>query len=306
VVIIESSYRRSRHNKSKVPTRNIIFGVLLLAVFILVVLSLVQYLSGRALHSEIDELKESVRQLEQENETLQRQYEEILEENITLREENHMLRSSKIITHGDRDSNKVALTIDDGGRSDLVDIALQSLAEENTRATFFVLGTWLELEPDVWRQIVEEGHELGNHTYSHRYLTDMNTDEINAELALWQELADKAVGRSYKTYFFRPPGLEGFHENQSEQRNQYLEIVAEKGMFVTLWDVDHFYGLGGGNMPAERITDYVLDKAQSGSIILLHCRENDLAALPAIIQGLRDQGLEPCSLSELLLNGFAT
>jgi peptidoglycan-N-acetylglucosamine deacetylase len=306
VVIIESSYRRSRHNKSKVPIRNIIFGVLLLAVFILVVLSLVQYLSGRALHSEFDELKESVRQLEQENETLQRQHDEIMDENRTLREENHMLRSSKIITHGNRDSNKVALTIDDGGRSDLVESALQYLAEENTKATFFVLGTWLELEPEVWRRVVEEGHELGNHTYSHRYFSDMNDDEISTEMALWQELADKAIGRSYKTYFFRPPGLEGFHDAQSEERSHYLELIAEKGMFVTLWDVDHFYGLGGGNMPAERIAEYVLDEAQRGSIILLHCRENDLAALPSIIRGLRDEGLEPCSLSEMLLHGFAT
>jgi len=304
--MIEGSYRRSRHNKSKVPSRTLIFAALVVVILILGVISLIQFFSGRSLRSEIEEIREGITQLEEENKSLQHQYNEILEENETLRKENHMLRSSEVISHGSRDSGKVALTIDDGGRSDIMEPVLQCLAEENTRATFFVLGTWLELEPELWSRVVEEGHDLGNHTYSHRYLTDMNTDEINAELDLWQELANEAVGRSYKTYFFRPPGLEGFYENQSEQRSQYLDIVADKGMFVTLWDVDHFYGLGGGNMPAERIAEYVVDNARSGSIILLHCRENDLAALPAIIRGLRDEGLEPCSLSELLLHGYTS
>jgi peptidoglycan-N-acetylglucosamine deacetylase len=297
----EIYYGRSRKKKNKSGLRFLLFFILLLTLAVLGFFSFTQYLALQALRSDLREVKEQLDLVEEENRMLWEQYDTVVEENEKLREENLMLRSSSVIRSGIRETNKVAITIDDGYGNTLILQALEYLRNHDVRATFFTLGVCIKNEPDIWRQAVEEGHELANHTYSHRYLTTMSDEEIIGELNSWQKEVDKALGYSYSTHYFRPPGMDGFVDSQAARTKHYLDIVANKGMIAVLWDVDHFSGLGTGSAAPDQIKDYVLTNARGGSIVLLHFKDNDIAALPHIITGLRQRGLEPCSLSELLL-----
>ncbi len=294
-------YNRSRQPKKKSSLRIFIFLFLLAAVAALAVFSLSQYMAVQTLQAKLNSLEERLGQVEEENKMLWQLRDDLYEENKRLREENKMLRSSTVIEHGNRKINKVAITIDDGTSADLMHKTLDHLKNHNVKATLFPMGSWVEREPEAWQRAVKEGHELGNHTYSHAFLTTISEEKVKEELIRWEESVEEALGFAYKTLFFRPPGMDGFTSTQSNQKQRLMEIIGEKGMFTILWDVELVYALRNEVSTPERITQHVLDNARGGSIILLHFTENDIAALPSILTGLRARGLEPCSLSELLL-----
>ncbi len=294
-------YNRSRQPKKKSSLRIFIFLFLLAAVAALAVFSLSQYMAVQTLQAKLNSLEERLGQVEEENKMLWQLHDDLYEENKRLREENKMLRSSTVIEHGNREINKVAITIDDGTSADLMHKTLDHLKNHNVKATLFPMGSWVEREPEAWQRAVKEGHELGNHTYSHAFLTTISEEKVKEELIRWEESVEEALGFAYKTLFFRPPGMDGFTSTQSNQKQRLMEIIGEKGMFTILWDVELVYALRNEVSTPERITQHVLDNARGGSIILLHFTENDIAALPSILTGLRARGLEPCSLSELLL-----
>lgn len=294
-------YNRSRQPKKKSSLRIFIFLFLLAAVAALAFFSLSQYMAVQTLQAKLNSLEERFEQVEEENKMLWQLHDDLYEENTRLREENKMLRSSTVIEHGSRDINKVAITIDDGTSAYLMHKTLDHLKNHNVKATLFPMGSWVEREPEAWQRAVKEGHELGNHTYSHAFLTTVSEEKAREELNRWEDAVEEALGYAYKTPFFRPPGMDGFTSTQSSQAQRLMEIIGEKGMFTILWDVELVYALRNEVSTPERITQHVLDNARGGSIVLLHFTENDIAALPAILTGLRERGLEPCSLRELLL-----
>jgi peptidoglycan/xylan/chitin deacetylase (PgdA/CDA1 family) len=217
------------------------------------------------------------------------------------------LEAGKIYRNGDRNSNKVAITIDDGGNPERVRKALDYLKQTNTKATLFPIGQVVEANPGVWRRAVREGHELGNHTYSHRHMTSLTEKRILEEMTLWQKAVDNCLGYPFEAFFFRPPGMAGFTPNVNVA--YYRQLVARQNMIVALWDIEVYYDLYsqgglrrlGDDITPQRLANYVVSKARGGSIILLHFNHTDIEALPLIIHGLRRKGLEPVTLSELLL-----
>lgn len=297
--------RTAKQPKSKKGMRAFLFILLILAVLVFAVFSLVQYLSINNLQKELETIKENLADLSEENSYLKQRYDEISEENEKLRQDNHMLRSSNVISYGRRETSKVAITIDDGAGPELVEETLKHLREGNVKATFFPMGSWVERHPEIWAKAVKEGHELGNHTYSHAFLTTISEERVKEELGKWQEAVDQALGYSYNTFFFRPPGMDGFTSLNSNKTKQLQTIIADHGMVPILWDVELVYALRNEIATTSRITQHVLSSAGPGSIVLLHFTPNDIEALPGIISGLRSRGLEPCSLRELLLDGFA-
>ncbi len=298
---MENRYNNRPRKKKKPVLLLLIIFLLLLGTAGLGFLSITQYLALQSLESERDQFEERLTRIEADNKKLTRENEKLREENDELTEENHMLRSSTIVNYGNRDTNLVAITIDDGAGAALMNQTLDYLKEHDVQATLFPMGLWVDREPEVRRRAVEEGHELGNHTYSHAFLTNISEDQIREELDGWQKSVDEALGYSYRTLFFRPPGMYGFTSAESSRTKRYQEIIADKGMFTVLWDVELVYALRNDAYTPERITQHVMQNARGGSIVLLHFTPSDIAALPAIISGLRSRGLEPCSLSELLL-----
>ncbi len=297
-----------RHSKKTSSLKIFIFLVLIALVALLGFFSATQFITAQSLQNQLKSLDQKIDQLQEEQSEMQNKYDEIYEENERLREENQqlheenkMMRSESLIEHGNRETDKVAITIDDGG-SEAVNLrALDYLRELGVSATLFPTGQNVEAYPESWKRAVQEGHELGNHTYSHPFLSNLSEERVREELSGWQEAVDNVLGEAYHTLFFRPPYGDGFLAGQDYQRERLQPIVAEEGMFPIMWDVELVYALRNEAYTASRITEHVLQNARGGSIVLLHFTEADIEALPNIIHGLRERGLEPCSLRELLL-----
>ncbi|MEW5783544.1 MAG: polysaccharide deacetylase family protein [Bacillota bacterium] len=236
-----------------------------------------------------------------------------VEKNEHLRWEIFFLRHDQLkgglFYHGDRSGNRVSITIDDGYSPEMVEQALDICLDLGVQATFFPVGLSLEAYPALWKRAVREGHELGNHTYSHRYLTALTADEIFREITQWHNAAEYALGQPYHAVFFRPPGMAGFSES-SRQAEYFRSIIASHKMITVLWDIETVYTLysrsgpqrAGGNPSPLSTASYITREARGGSIILLHFVGGDVEALPEIIRGLTAKGLQPVTLSELLFS----
>ena len=104
---------------------------------------------------------------------------------------------------GNQRSDQVALTFDDGPDSEWTPKILDILKEHQVLATFFIVGSSAESHPDLIQRILEEGHELGNHTFTHPNLSDISDHQIRLELNATRRLLEGLTGRSL--LFFRPP-----------------------------------------------------------------------------------------------------
>lgn len=188
--------------------------------------------------------------------------------------------------HGTRSESRVALTFDDGYRIANVQQIVRILRDLGAPATFFPAGEAVERAPALWADIARD-FPLGNHTYAHRDLTTLTPADMEDEL-IRATLALESGSQRPIIPLMRPP---------YGARNSTVAAVADQlGLGIALWDIDTF---DWRSMPPEAIRDRAL-AATNGSIILLHDYPNTVAALPAIIRGLRKRGYTLVSLDELL------
>ena len=187
----------------------------------------------------------------------------------------------------------VALTFDDGPSDQFTEQILQVLSEQDVKATFFVTGKALARNPGAGEQIVEQGHELGNHSYRHKRMVLKSFGFVKTEI----EETDRLIreGGYEGNIHFRSPG-----GKKLIVLPYYLWWSGRKNIF---WDVAP-EGYSGTPDDAQRIVEQVLADTRPGSIILLHVmaknRPASREALPGIIQGLREQGYRFVTVSELL------
>ncbi len=169
----------------------------------------------------------------------------------------------------------VYLTFDDGPIPEITPWVIRLLKDENIKASFFCVGENVQKYPEVFQQVLEEGHSAGNHTFNHMQgLKSENNDYITNI-----EKADKLIGTS----LFRPP--HGFLK-----RSQY-HLLREKYRIV-MWDVlsrdfDH-------RISATKVYNNVMNFVRPGSVIIFHdslkAEENMKKALPEVIRSLKKQG----------------
>ena len=198
-----------------------------------------------------------------------------------------------MVTRVETSSPVVALTFDDGPRPGFTQEILAILREQGVRATFFVIGQALEKNLEEGRRIVAEGHELGNHSYSHTHMVGRSYAFVRDEIERTDELI-RAAGYEGEVHF-RPP-----YCKRLIVLPYYLHI---NGRTTILMDVEpESYPEIAAD--AERIVSHVLDETRPGSIILLHVmnerRGETMKAVPEIIEGLRNQGYTFVTVSELL------
>ena len=196
------------------------------------------------------------------------------------------------------DERVFTLTFDDGPDARYTSRILDILKTKHVPATFFVVGAQAEKSPDTLRRMYAEGHEIGNHTYSHKneYLT--SESRFALELNLTQRIIEDAVGRS--TTLFRSPynadsDLRTREAVESVQRPQELGYVTVgERIDPRDWEAKS----------DKEIVDVVMRDKDLGKVILLHDgggdREATIQALPALIDRLRSEGYRFVSLSELL------
>lgn len=259
------------------------------------------------IQGEIDSATSRVASMQRLRSILDDEREAVIDLGRELLEENDFLRRAIVVSRVACDGcAKVAITIDDGGSRHRTELALRILREEGVTATLFPTGNAIVANPDLYRQAVAEGHELGNHTYSHSFLTTSTEADNHEQIRAWQEAVDSMLGYHYDTVWFRPPGGAGFRGGVCH--GGYCETVAANGLITAMWSVETVYALYkesgprvmGARPTAGDVARYILRQSGEGSIILLHFSTLDIAALRAVIRGLREMGLEPVTLTELV------
>ncbi len=189
------------------------------------------------------------------------------------------------------DSEKaIALTFDDGPWPIYTEQVLDILKEQDIKATFFLIGQHLKNHPEIAQKVVEAGHALGNHTWSHQY------HNVPREIAA-QEIEDTAAliyeKTGCNTKWFRPPG--------GVLTNGLNDYALSQNYAVAMWSSDareSFFSSSGA------LVNNVLNSAKPGGIVLLHDGGGDrsatVQALPIIITELKQQGYKFVTLPELL------
>jgi len=206
-------------------------------------------------------------------------------------------RKGVVYWHGDSTQNKIALTFDDGPQDVYTPQILDILKKYGVKATFFLIGKNVEAFPGVAKRIAQEGHCIGNHTYSHPDLVLKTKEHIRLELQKTEEAIYNATG--IKPYLFRPPyGAD----------NHWVALEVENlGYVIIQWSVS---GLNGRNdLQFDKLAQKVITNTKNGSIILLHDgnrlsnkidRSQIIKALPIIIETLQQQGYQFVTIPELL------
>lgn len=187
----------------------------------------------------------------------------------------------------------IALTFDAGPGKDTPHL-LDVLKEKQVPATFFLLGKkHVDRHPEVVKRIADEGHEVANHTWTHRILTDLEAEEVRDELSRTQEAIEKITGR--RPTLMRPP--------QGRTDGTVSEVSRELGLAQILWSVTaKDYSTTDSTLIRQRI----LDGAQGDGIILLHdIYDGTVPAVPGIIDELKRRGFTFVTVPQLLAPGQA-
>jgi peptidoglycan-N-acetylglucosamine deacetylase len=198
---------------------------------------------------------------------------------------------------------KIAITFDDGPDPRWTPRILDILKEKNVPATFFVIGVDASQAPDLLKREYAEGHDIGNHTYTHPNFDEISKTQIRWELNLTQRLIESIIG--VKSILFRPPfGID--HQPEYAEEVAQLPVAQDMGYLIVGQKIDpHDWQLHDGKqMPAKDLVEAVLRQADDGNIVLFHDgggdRTQTVEALPQVIDALRKQGFQFVSVPDLI------
>lgn len=182
---------------------------------------------------------------------------------------------------------KIALTFDDGPHPYYTEQLLDGLKKRGVKATFFVTGEHAELHPEVIKRMSEEGHLIGNHTYSHMQLRAGNKEDFKAELIKTNEIITGITGE--EVLYVRPPY--GSWDKSFE---------TELNMFPVLWTVDP---LDWCSTNVDRITQKIISKVGENDIILMHdYYPSTITAALEVVDELQKEGYEFVTVEEILFD----
>ncbi|MCK1994814.1 polysaccharide deacetylase family protein [Peribacillus muralis] len=179
----------------------------------------------------------------------------------------------------------IALTFDDGPHPSHTMSILKDLEKYDAHATFFVLGNRVQHYPEVLQKMLEQGNEIGNHSWDHPQLTRLDNEKIKGQIQSTQDAIDQATGS--EPSLIRPP-YGAINDNVREDMDD-LKVV--------LWDIDPE---DWKYRNEKKIVNNVMSKAKDGKVILMHdIYQTSAAAAGKIIQQLHDKGYQMVTISEL-------
>lgn len=192
-----------------------------------------------------------------------------------------------------RDDNKISISFDAAWGGDKTLGILDLLDEYNIKTTFFLVDIWTQKYPELVKEIVARGHEIGNHSTSHPQMSKLNETQIAKEL---NTQADNVLAiAGVRPVLFRPP--------YGDYNNRVITTARAQGFVPIQWSVD---SLDWKNRGAQEIINRAT-KVKSGDIVLFH---NDsqyiLDALPAVLKYYAENGYSVVPISEILLTGETT
>lgn len=198
-------------------------------------------------------------------------------------------------TKGSAEEPNIALTFNISWGDEKVHDILETLKDENVKATFFLSGEWAERHPAIIEKITEDGHEIGMLGYRYKSYLDQDIEEVRRDLFHAQEVFGK-LGFEDMKLLRTPSG----HFNE-----EVLDLAKSMGFEVVHWNVSP----NDWDKPVtEEIVDEVMKNTTNGDIILLHASDSATRTAPAletILPGLKNKGLEFVPISELISQAHA-
>ncbi|HRN87150.1 glycosyltransferase [Hyphomicrobium sp.] len=219
---------------------------------------------------------------------------------ITSQRIQELPKSLTITRWGHNRDKLLALTFDDGPSSNYTPRILKILRDKGVKATFFVVGANAALESSILRDIYNDGHDIGNHTFTHPNLSSIGTTQLDLELNATQRVLEAKLGIG--TRLFRPPFNKDAEPSTRDEARTLISAAALGYISIGLQIDPLDWERPGTQKIVERTIEYA--ETQSGNIILLHDaggdREQTVEALPEIIDRLSEKGYRFVALHELL------
>lgn len=186
------------------------------------------------------------------------------------------------------DDKKIAVTFDSAwDDTDLTEV-LKALDDYGCKATFFVVGDFLDNYPDRVKEMYEKGHEIANHSDTHPHPNSLSREQMIKEMEDCDKKIKNITGQ--KDVLFRAP--------YGEYNSLLVQTCKDTGRFCIQWDVD---SLDWKGLTADMIVKRVMERVKNGSVILLHNgTENTAKALPELLCQLKNQGYEFVTVSDLI------
>ncbi|GGE25098.1 hypothetical protein GCM10011571_29080 [Marinithermofilum abyssi] len=192
------------------------------------------------------------------------------------------------IYRGNEQKPMAALMINVAWGTEHLPEMLDILAREKVSATFFLDGSWLKKHPEMARELVRRGHEIGNHAYSHPLMSGLSTGAIHREIAKTEALIEQTTGLNSR--FFAPPAGD-FNDAVVKEADKF-------GMKTVLWTVDTVDWKKTST--PKWMVNRVKKGVGKGSLVLMHPTDRTAAALPKIIRTVKHKGIKLGTVSEVL------
>ena len=194
----------------------------------------------------------------------------------------------------ERDDKVLAISFDASWGADKTISILDILDEHDVKTTFFLVGGWVDKYPDMVKEIVARGHEIGNHSDTHPHMSQLSESAIKDELRIMSDKVEKLTG--VRPTLFRPP--------YGDYNNRVVEVSRAEGYECVQWSID---SLDWKDRGTEDIIKQCTYRVDNGDIVLFHNDSNDIVnALPTVIKHYQGLGYTILPVSELLLDGEYT
>jgi len=191
----------------------------------------------------------------------------------------------------ERPDQALSITFDATWGADQTGNLLEILRKNRVKATFFLCGLWVEKYPEMVKRIALEGHEIGNHSYTHPHMNKLTSEEIAHEILQTHQLIRELTDQTPTV--FRPPF--------GEYNNRLIETARSCHYETIIWDVD---SLDWKNLSASEMLNRIIKRVQPGSIILCHnAGKHTPETVSQLLPFLKKQGYQLVPLSQLLLKG---
>lgn len=186
------------------------------------------------------------------------------------------------------EKKEIALTINCAWNDSDIDKIIEVLKSNNVKATFFMVGDWVEKYPEAVKKINQEGHEIGSHSDTHPHVNQLSSEENLEEIKTSSKKIEQITNK--KVTLYRPP--------YGEYNNTVIKVANENSYIPIQWSLDtlDYTGITGNEM-----WNKIKDKISNGDIILMHNgTEHTADSLDMIIKNIKEKGFNLVTVSDLI------
>lgn len=188
----------------------------------------------------------------------------------------------------DTEEKKISISFDAAWGDEYTKDILDTLDKYNVKSTFFLVGFWVDKYPEHVKEIYDRGHDVGNHSSNHPYMSKLSEEQMTQELNKTGEKIKSITGE--KPILFRPPF--------GDYNDKVISVCRDNGYYAIQWDVD---SLDWKELGVQPVVDRVTRNVKNGSIVLFHNNAKYISQyLPIVIERLQEQGYEIVPISELI------